>query len=96
MRSTQVIETTTFASVPGLATAATAVCAVPAPYDSTHEMVVVSAEPRTAFQWLSSLAGAIGVALLVPLSILVIGIPLALAVRGILEAAVRLLALLWP
>jgi hypothetical protein len=40
---------------------------------------------RTFFQGLVSLAGAAGIALLVPLVILLIGLPIALSVRGVLE-----------
>jgi hypothetical protein len=45
----------------------------------------MSAE-RTFVQGLSSLAGAAGIALLVPFVILLIGLPVVLAVRGLLEA----------
>lgn len=41
---------------------------------------------RTVVQWLTSLAGAIGIASLVPIVILILGIPIALAGRGIAEA----------
>lgn len=41
---------------------------------------------RTFLQGLVSLVGAVGIALLVPLAILFIGLPLALAVRGAVEA----------
>jgi hypothetical protein len=40
---------------------------------------------RTFVQGLVSLAGAAGIALLVPLVILLIGLPIALSVRGVLE-----------
>lgn len=88
------IQLTEFVSAPGFAAPAVAVCAAPSPTDSCSETVIVGVGPRTAFQWLSSLAGTIGVALLVPLSILLIGLPIALAVRGILEAATWLIAFL--
>lgn len=42
-----------------------------------------------------SLAGAAGIALLVPLVILLIGMPIALAVRGVVEAGRWLLALIF-
>lgn len=42
-----------------------------------------------------SLAGAAGIALLVPLVILLIGMPIALAVRGVVEAGSWLLALIF-
>ena len=44
---------------------------------------------------LASLAGAAGITLLVPLVILVIGTPIALAVRGVVEAASWMLALIF-
>ena len=40
---------------------------------------------RTCLQALASLAGAAGIALAVPFVILLIGLPVALAVRGVLE-----------
>ena len=43
---------------------------------------------------LVSLAGAAGIALLVPFVILLIGLPIALAIRGITAAAAWLLALI--
>ena len=43
-------------------------------------------EERSFLQGLISLAGAAGIALLVPFAILLIGLPVALAVRGIVEA----------
>ena len=48
---------------------------------------------RTFLKGLVSLAGAAGLALLVPFVILLIGMPLALAVRGVVEAASWALAL---
>ena len=47
---------------------------------------------RTFLQGLVSLAGAAGIALLVPFAILLIGLPIALVVRGIAEAIGWLLA----
>lgn len=47
---------------------------------------------RTFVKGLTSLAGATGIALLVPLVILLIGTPIALAARGVVEAASWLLA----
>jgi hypothetical protein len=44
-------------------------------------------EGRTFLQGLVSLTGAAGIALLVPFVILLIGLPIALAVRGLLEVA---------
>jgi hypothetical protein len=46
----------------------------------------MSAE-RTFPRGLVSLAGAAGIALLVPLAILLVGLPVVLAVRGLLEVA---------
>jgi hypothetical protein len=94
MRRTYVIQLTEFVTAPRFAAPAEAVCAAQSPFGSCHETVIVGVGPRTAFQWLSSLAGTIGLALLVPLSVLMIGLPIALAVRGILEAATRLIAFL--
>jgi hypothetical protein len=47
---------------------------------------------RTFVQALASLAGAAGIALLVPFAILLIGLPVALVIRGIAEAIGWLLA----
>jgi hypothetical protein len=41
---------------------------------------------RTFMQVLTSLAGAAGIVLLVPFAILLIGVPVALLVRGLVEA----------
>ena len=49
---------------------------------------------RTFLKGLMSLAGAAGIALLVPFVILLIGMPIALAIRGITAAASWLLALI--
>jgi hypothetical protein len=51
-------------------------------------------EGRTFLKGLVSLAGAAGLALLVPFVILLIGMPIALAVRGVVEAARWLLTLI--
>ena len=40
---------------------------------------------RTFFKGVVSLAGAVGIALLVPFAILLVGLPIALSVRGVLE-----------
>jgi hypothetical protein len=53
---------------------------------SCHSTVIVPAGARTGWQWVASGVGAIGVTLLVPISILAIGLPIALFVRGLLEA----------
>jgi hypothetical protein len=50
-------------------------------------------EGGTFLKGLTSLAGAAGIALLVPLVILVIGTPIALAVRGVVESAGWLMGL---
>lgn len=47
---------------------------------------------RTFLHALASLAGAAGIALLVPLAILLVGLPIVLVVRGVAEAIVWLLA----
>lgn len=47
---------------------------------------------RTVLQVLISLVGAVGIALLVPFAILLVGLPIALAVRGLLEALALLFA----
>ena len=49
---------------------------------------------RTFLESLVSLAGGAAIALLVPFVILLIGMPIALAVRGVVEAASWLLALI--
>lgn len=51
-----------------------------------------NSDGRTFIQGLLSLAGAVGIALLVPFVILLVGLPVALAVRGTGEAISRLLA----
>ena len=43
-------------------------------------------QTRTIFQTLTLLAGVIGIASLVPIAVLILGIPIALAGRGIAEA----------
>ena len=48
---------------------------------------------RTFAQALVSLAGAAGVALVVPLAVIAVSTPVALALRGLLEAAEWLLAM---
>ena len=49
---------------------------------------------RTFLQNLLSLAGAVGIALVVPVAILLVGLPIALVVRGIVEAVSWLGALI--
>ena len=71
-----------------------AVCAArPLPGGASRDVVIVTGDRRTARQWAESLAGAIGVTLLIPAAILIVGIPIALAVRGLIEAATWLTAL---
>ncbi len=53
-----------------------------------------STDGQSFFKGLMSLAGAVGIALLVPFVILLIGTPVALVVRGIAAAASWLLALI--
>ena len=53
---------------------------------SCHTTVVVPAGRRTGWQWLASGIGAIGVTMLVPITILAVGLPIAFAVYGVLEA----------
>jgi hypothetical protein len=48
--------------------------------------------PRTFTQGLGSLLGAVAVVLIAPLAILAVGAPVALGVRGLLEAAAWVLA----
>jgi hypothetical protein len=45
-----------------------------------------NSDARTLVQGLRSLAGAVGIALLAPLVILLVGLPVAVAVRGTVEA----------
>ena len=61
---------------------------------SYQTTVIVPGGSRTAWQWLASGLGAIAVTLLLPISILVVGVPIAVAVRGILEALVWLTTLI--
>lgn len=60
----------------------------------TRDVIDVSLpRPKRIFlQALASLAGAAGIALLVPFTILLVGLPIALAVRGVAEAIAWLLA----
>jgi hypothetical protein len=51
---------------------------------------------RTFIDALISLAGACGVVLLVPFVILLVGLPVALLVRGFFEAVIWLIALIIP
>lgn len=53
---------------------------------SSHTTVVVPGGRRMLWQWLASGIGAIGATMLLPISILIIGVPIAFALRGILEA----------
>ena len=53
---------------------------------SCHTTVVVAAGRRTGWQWLASGVAAIGVTMLVPIGILAVGLPIAFAVHGMLEA----------
>lgn len=52
-------------------------------------------DARTFLKGIVSLAGAAGLALLVPFVILLIGTPIALAVRGVIEATTWLVALIF-
>lgn len=71
-----------------------AVCAATAsPVVASRDVVIVTGERRTARQWAGTLAGAIGVTLLLPAAILIIGVPIALVGRGLIEAAAWLAAL---
>ena len=63
--------------------------------DETTSPGAIDVSRRHGSEWtllraLVSLAGAAGIALLVPFAILVVGLPIALAVRGLLEVFVRL------
>jgi hypothetical protein len=54
-----------------------------------NDVVIVGGGPRgkrTLIQRLATLAGAMGVALMVPVAILVVGLPVVLLVRGVIEA----------
>jgi hypothetical protein len=74
-----------------------------APHDSRaalvgEDMIDVSrpaTDGGTFLKGLVSLAGAVGIALLVPVVILLIGMPIALALRGVVEAASWLLTLIF-
>ena len=63
--------------------------------DETTSSGVIDVSRRHGSEWtllraLVSLAGAAGIALLVPFAILVVGVPIAVAVRGLLEVFVWL------
>jgi hypothetical protein len=71
-----------------------AVCAAsPQPVGASHDVVVVTGDRRTARQWATTMAGALGVALLVPTAILIVGVPIMLAVRVVVAVATWLTAL---
>ncbi len=58
---------------------------------SCHTTVIVPGGSRTAWQWLTSGVGAIGVAMVIPIVILILGIPLALATHAMIDVVIRLL-----
>jgi hypothetical protein len=65
------------------------------PPDPVKDVIILdggSRARRTPIQWLMTLAGVMGLVLLVPFAILIIGLPVALAVRGIVEAVTWLAA----
>jgi len=65
-----------------------AVCAArPPPVRARRDVVILTGDRRTVRQWAETVAGAIGVTLLIPVAILIIGMPIALAVRGVIDAA---------
>ena len=59
----------------------------PPPVRARRDVVILTGDRRTVRQWAGTAAGAIGVALLIPAAILIIGMPIALAVRGVIDAA---------
>jgi hypothetical protein len=61
---------------------------------SCQTTVIVPGGGRTGRQWLASGVGAIGVTLLVPITILAIGLPIALAARALLKAVGWLVVLI--
>jgi hypothetical protein len=63
--------------------------------DNVIDISWLSGDGRTFLKGLVSLAGAAGLALLVPFAILLIGMPIAFAVRGVVEVASWLLALIF-
>jgi len=63
--------------------------------DNVIDVSWLSGDGRTFLKGLVSLAGAAGLALLVPFAILLIGMPIAFAVRGVVEVASWLLALIF-
>lgn len=70
-----------------------AICvARPPPPRVSHQVVIAAGHRRTGMQRAKNLAGAIGIAMLAPAAILVVGVPIALAVRGLAEAAAWLTA----
>jgi hypothetical protein len=65
-----------------------AACAArPPPVCASRDVVILTGDRRTVRQWVGTAAGAIGVTLLIPAAILIIGMPIALAVRGVIDAA---------
>ena len=64
--------------------------------DPVNDVIILdsgSRARRTPIQWLITLAGVMSLVLLVPFAILILGLPVALAVRGVVEAVTWLAAL---
>lgn len=61
---------------------------------SSHATVILAGGKRTAWDWLATALGAIGIGMAVPIAILLIGIPIAVAIRTLIEAAAWLAAIL--
>jgi hypothetical protein len=57
------------------------------PWSASTTDVVIAGGSRTGWQRLRSGIGTIGVALLIPIGILAVGLPIALAVRAVIEVA---------
>jgi hypothetical protein len=59
---------------------------------SSHTTVIVDGGRRTPWQWIATAVGAIAVGMLIPIAILAIGIPVALATQAAIEVVTALSA----
>lgn len=62
---------------------------------SSHTTVIVSGAKRTAWQWMATGVGALALGLSIPLAILTVGTPVALAARAIIDVAAWLAAVVF-
>jgi hypothetical protein len=82
----------TFGKVPGSPLEQTQRTMADAPVWSSHTTVIVAGGQRTVWQWMATGLGAIGTGMLIPIAILAIGIPVAVATLILVEVATWLAA----